>query len=363
MTDPAALFRLPGRVRAGDPRLLRATEQAAAALAALDEATDGHPLLAALLYRARLDEWHLAATLEGLHIRLDDDLRIIDRCDILDSAQSALRLHQWLAAPSADQEEEIRAAELHLGAGTSTALIVDAGVRLHSWLEAGGTRPPIRAALVRYWRQHRLLRSPIPITGVRVLAADAPEDATTWVTTFCESVAEEARDYRELLRRLQREWMQARGHLAGRRSTSRAGSAIDVLAAAPLISATTLAEILGMSVKGALCLLEDFVSRELVVEVSHRSARRLFGLAGMAPLGAITAPPRRAQPGRGRGRPRLAALDEGSPCAADVSPLLSGASAPPPRLDYAALDAALAHADRATRQAMRVLAAEMRAGR
>jgi hypothetical protein len=40
-------------------------------------------------------------------------------------------------------------------------------------------------------------------------------------------------------------------------------------------------------------------------EVIHRSKRRLFGLEGMTPLAAIVAPPKRPEPGRARGRPRL----------------------------------------------------------
>ena len=79
--------------------------------------------------------------------------------------------------------------------------------------------------------------------------------------------------------------------------------AVDLLAAAPLISATTLAHSIGMSIKSATEMLDAFVRDEIVVEVTHRSARRLFGLAGMAPVRNVTAPPRRPMPGRGRGRP------------------------------------------------------------
>ncbi len=43
--------------------------------------------------------------------------------------------------------------------------------------------------------------------------------------------------------------LSARAAAAGPRSTSRAGLAIDVLAAAPLLSATTLARAIGMSIK------------------------------------------------------------------------------------------------------------------
>lgn len=359
-------FRSPHRVRMGDPRLLRATEQAAAALAVLDDAADGHPLQAALLYRtrldavrrqasvdgARIDEWHLAATLEGLRIRLDDGLRIIDRCDVLESARSALHLHQWLTEPDFDQEGEVQAAEEHLAAGAPSGLILAAGLQLRSWLEAGGTRPPIRAALVRHWRRQRLLRLPLPVTGARALAADAPEDATEWAIAFCEAVAAEARDYRELLRRLEWDWAQARSQIVGRRSTSRASAAIDVLAAAPLLSATTLASILGMSIKSAIALLDDFVARGVAVEVTHRSARRLFGLPAMRPVRDVTTAPRRPVPGRGQGRPSEINVIE----AIVEAPMLPRRiRSERPQIDYAALEAAMAECERAMREARRVL--------
>ena len=54
-------------------------------------------------------------------------------------------------------------------------------------------------------------------------------------------------------------------------------------------------------------MLDYFVTEEIVVEVTHRSARRLFGLSGMAPVRDATAAPRRSEPGRGRGRPVLPA--------------------------------------------------------
>ena len=60
--------------------------------------------------------------------------------------------------------------------------------------------------------------------------------------------------------------------------------AIDVLAAAPLLSATTLAGAIGMSIRRAIDLLVGFVRDELVVEVTHRAKRRLFALRGLTPL-------------------------------------------------------------------------------
>jgi hypothetical protein len=87
------------RTEPDDPMVLAgALAGAAAAIARLDQALAGHPLAQAFLYRARLDAvrrqaavdgqlidpWHLAATIEGLRLRLrmDPYLRIIDRVDL-----------------------------------------------------------------------------------------------------------------------------------------------------------------------------------------------------------------------------------------------------------------------------------------
>ena len=95
----------------------------------------------------------------------------------------------------------------------------------------------------------------------------------------------------QLLVDLERAWFAARRAAAGRRSTSRASAAIDILAAAPLLSATSLAAGLGMAVKNAATLLDRFAAEGIVVEVTHRAKRRLFGLAGLAPLREAVAPP------------------------------------------------------------------------
>jgi hypothetical protein len=102
-----------------------ALARAAAAIARLDQALAGHPLLPAVLYRARLeaarhaaavdghgiDPWHLAAVLEGLRLRIDPYLSMRDRGAIFDAARHAFDQYQWLVTPDFDQEGEIQAAE------------------------------------------------------------------------------------------------------------------------------------------------------------------------------------------------------------------------------------------------------------
>ena len=106
---------------------------------------------------------------------------------------------------------------------------------------------------------------------------------------------------------MERAWRAARRAVSGRRRHSRAAAAVDLLAAAPLVSATSLAAGLGMAVKNATLLLDDFCAAGIAIEVTHRSKRRLFGLTGLAPLRDVVRPPYRPEPGRGRGRPPLVA--------------------------------------------------------
>ena len=349
-----------------DPALFAAHERAAGAIARLDQALDHHPLLPAFLHRARLeavrrqaavdgrsiDPWHLAAVLEGLRLRMDHALRIVDRGEIFEAARTALALHQWITEPDFDQEGEVQAAECHLADALPGGLL-GAAEGVWSWLQRGGTRPPIRAALIRFWKTRRLLRVPVPLTGPRALSADAPAGHLEWVVAFLEAVAAEAGDYLELLRGVEHGWRTARGKIAGRRSTSRAALAVDVLAAAPLLSATTLARAIGMSVKCATELLDRFVAAEVAVEVTHRSARRLFGLREMAPLGEAVRPPYRPDPNRGRGRPPIFAIEEDSAGPAVPMPPL----APVERrsFDYGDLEHCMAQLDLVRRQTRRSL--------
>jgi hypothetical protein len=367
LISPAARKTFPA-----SPALAGALERAAAAFARLDQALQGHPLRAAFLYRIRLDAvrrqgavdgqsidpWHLAAVLEGLRLRMDGALRIIDRGAIFDAARHALTLHQWIVAPDFDQEGEVQIAEQALAHPSAAAApLLSAAVSMHAWLRDGGTRPPIRAALIRHWTNHRLLRAPVPLTGPRALGAEVPFEAEVWIPVFLEALADEAADALQLLNSMERAWFTARTAVAGRRSTSRAAAAVDALAMAPLVSATTLAAGLDMAVKNAITLLDAFAEAEIIVEVTHRSKRRLFGLVGLAPLRDEVAPPRRPEPGRGPGRPPAireeAALPPPSLPDRPLTPIERKA------IDYSELEHWMAHADlviRDTRRALDALA-------
>jgi hypothetical protein len=351
------------------PELLGALARAAGAIARLDQALAGHPLLPAFLYRTRLeavrrqaavdgqliDPWHLAAFLEGLRLSMPEGLRIIERGVIVDAALFAFTLHQWITEPGFDEEDEVRAAlNTLVSAPLPDAPLLAAAVGAWEWLQNNGTRPPLRSALIRFWVNNRLFKAPVPLTGPRSLSAEAPIEKGPWIAAFLEALASEALDYHQLLIDLEREWVSARGRVSGRRRNSRAAMAIDVLAAAPLLSATTLAKAIGMSIRSATDLLDEFVGDGLVVEVSHRAKRRLFALRGLTPLRDEIAPPRRPLPGRPPGRPRLHRPEE-----VVVEPVASPAPAISPverkAIDYSDLETWMAHADDIIRQTRRSL--------
>lgn len=201
------------------PETIGALERAAAAIARLDQALAGHPLLPAFLHRARLDAvrrqaavdgqaidpWHLAAVLEGLRLRMDGALRIVDRGAILDAARHALALHRWITTPDSDEEDLVQraAAALDRPGGADTPLL-SAAHGAHAWLDAGGARPPLRAALIRHWRRHQLLRAPLPLTGARALGAEVPWEREAWIPVFLDALAGEAADGLQTLAELER---------------------------------------------------------------------------------------------------------------------------------------------------------------
>ena len=113
------------------PNLPAALQDAASAMGRLDQALEAHPLLPAFLHRARLeavrrqaavdghaiDPWHLVAIIEGLRLRLDGTLRIIDRGAIFEAGRIALDYYGWVCTPNFVQEGEVQDAERHLMPG------------------------------------------------------------------------------------------------------------------------------------------------------------------------------------------------------------------------------------------------------
>ena len=207
---------------------------------------------------------------------------------------------------------------------------------------------------MRFWVTQHLLRVPVPLTGARALRPDTPWQRDTWMPAFLSALADEAADGLDLLVAMERAWRAARRAVAGRRRHSRAAAAVDLLAAAPLLSATSLAAGFGMAVKNATLLLAGFCAEGIAIEVTHRAKRRLFGLTGLASLRDVVRPPYRPEPGRGRGRPPLAAEE-----AITVPALPSPPPTPLDRrpFDYSDLAHWMTQMDQTIRQARRALGA------
>ncbi|NPD66364.1 hypothetical protein HN018_23250 (plasmid) [Lichenicola cladoniae] len=349
-------------------RMPAALAFAAAAVARLDQVVTGHPLCGAFLYRTRLeavrrqaavdghsiDPWHLAAVIEGLRPRIDQSLEPYDRGSLIDAARYAFDGYQWLVRPTFEQEDAIRTAGLSFPLVTEAATLLAGASALHSWLEAGGTRQAGRAALLRFWMQQKIMRVPVPLTAAASLGADVPWAREAWIPIFLDTLAAEAGEGLQLLMTMERAWCDARQAVAGGRRHSRAGLAVDLLAACPVMSATSLACGLDMAVKNAAQLLDRFLAEGLVVEVTHRHKRRLFGLKALTPLREGTAPPRRPEPGRNRGRPRRQRKDESDEVAMPA-PVLVLDPFQRRAVDYSGLEAAMAYADKAIDRAQRML--------
>ena len=288
--------------------LAGALEQAAAAIARLDALSTGHPLISAWLWRARLeavrrhaacdglmiDPWHLAAMIEGVRFRMDRAAAIIDRGAIFEAARHAFQLWGWFARPDAAQMQAIERAAAALSASGHASPLLGAALAVRAWLDQGGERPPLRAALALHWQRCGLthVRAPL-LTGAKAFGGEMPRQIDAWVAEFLAALAEEAEAGIALLRLLEREWFAARAAIRGRRRDSHAAAAVDIMAAAPIVSATSLAHSLDIAVKNAATLLDGFVARGIAIEVTHRSKRRLFGLKHLAPLRAEAALPRR----------------------------------------------------------------------
>ena len=309
-------------------RLAAALEHAAATIACLDALATGHPLLSAWLWRTRLeavrryagcdgcaiDPWHLAAMIEGVRFRMDRAAAIIDRGAIFEAARHAFELWGWFARPDAAQMQAIERAAAALSASGHASPLLGAAFAVRAWLDRGGDRPPLRAALPLHWQRCGLMHVRAPLlTGAAAFRADAPQPIEAWLAEFLAALAEEAEAGIALLRLLEREWFAARAAIRGRRRDSHAAAAVDLMAAAPIVSATSLAHSLDIAVKNAATLLDGFVTRGIAIEVTHRSKRRLFGLKHLAPLRAEAAVPRRVLRLRARMAGRGSGADEADP--------------------------------------------------
>lgn len=340
--------------------LYGALTHAAVSIGRLDQRLYNHPLLPAILFRERLeaaracarvdgyviDQWYLAAELEGLRPVMPGE-DAIDRGAFIDSAKIAFEQYQWLVQPTRIQTIQIRqATELLRSESAAVGPLLGTARAFHRWIDDANSRSPMRGALVAFWQETGLLRVGLPLTGTRAFVFGTSWERSVWLPCFLDSLAGEAEGIHARVLGLERQWHHARAHSGARRRNARAGTAIDLLAAFPLLSATRLADLLGISLKAAYLLLERFLAEGLVTEVTHRAARRLFALKGFEPLRDAVLPPGRPVPGRKRGRPRHNEGDVSGKNAevAENTPLIF-APLEPPAIDYTALEEAIALTD------------------
>ena len=224
-----------------------------------------------------------------------------------DAARLALDYHRWLAAPDGDAEEQVLVGPgraRRAGAPTASRCLMPPGAPGSGSSAAGRARrcaPHWCGAGARWACSAPRCRSP----GRPRSGPTSPGIRRSGSAASCGRSPRRRGRRSTCSSRWSGDGCAARAAVAaGRRRTSRTPAAVDLLAAVPLVSATTLAAALEMSVKAACAILDELVRLEVAVEVTHRHSRRLFGLAGLAPLRQAAAPPRRPLPGRGRGRPR-----------------------------------------------------------
>jgi hypothetical protein len=128
--------------------------------------------------------------------------------------------------------------------------------------------------MIRFWRKRHLLRLPVPLTGAASLGSEQSWGDDLWVPAFLAAIEREAADALDMLYALERAWFSARSVTAKSRKNSHDSRAVDVLAAAPMLSATTLASVLGITVKNAIRILDTLVAADVAIEVAHRTKLR-----------------------------------------------------------------------------------------
>lgn len=298
---------------------------------------------------------------------------MIDRGAIFEAARHALSLWRWFVRPDEAQTEATRRAAAALAASESASPLIAGALGARDWLDQhgwpaqSGERPALRAALAQYWQDRGLMPVAAPLlTGTRAFGGDAPKTTEAWVAAFLSSLANEAEAGIALLRLLDREWVAARTAVRDRRRDSHAAAAVDVMAAAPVISTTSLAHGLGIAVKNAAALLDSFVAGGIAIEVTHRSKRRLFGLKHLAPLREEALPPRRARRAGGSTRcgeaarwPHVALPDLKYGDAGDAAPPLHQRLVLSPRdreeIELTGLDDWMREADQVIRRSQAIL--------
>ncbi|MFC7335015.1 hypothetical protein [Rhodocista pekingensis] len=356
--------------------LARPLEQAAAAVARLDGALIGCPLLPAWHFRVRIaaavaqaeldgirvDPARLGAAALGLRPEAPAALGATGPAGGRDGGATAhaLRLLHWSAPARSDPAASAEAAgtdaegpvddriaaalaDLDRDAGDVPTLIA-AGLGLRRWIERGGERPALWAALPRFLVQRGLLRAECPLLlGAASLRGRSAWEQPTgrWMATFLDGLRAEAGQALGLLLDLERCWRAARGTAeAHSRSHSRLPQVVDLLALAPSVNPEGVARALSggrdprrlspaepagtaplpsCSPRGAGKMLEKLEALGLVVELSGRGTHKLYALTDLAPLRLQSARPLTGRRSQGRTHAARAGTKDKAGDPADLS--------------------------------------------
>ena len=210
-------------------------------------------------------------------------------------------------------------------------------------LAADGARGPIRSALIRFWVRHRVLLVPVPLTAAAALRADAPFTPSAWPPGADRSRARPPGSPR----------MPGFPNAAATRTPPPRSTCSPPRRCCRRPPSRM---VWGLSIKTGTRLLDGLVASGVAIEVTHRAKRRLFALAGMAPLAQVVRPPYRPEPGRGRGRSPLLVDEPVLPPPAPPRPLTPIERR---QFDYSDLEYWMDYLDqtiRRTRQSLQVLA-------
>ena len=199
----------------------------------------------------------------------------------------------------------------------------------------------------------------MPLTGAAALRAGQNWDLDDWLPAFLRAIEPRGGGRPASALDLERAWFAARHSIAGRRRDSHVAAAVDCwrrhrCSPPPRSPASS-----GIAVKNAIRICSTALCRQgSAIEVTHRSKRRLFGLAGLAPLRQVVHPPYRTDPNRGPDRPRHDIAEEAEAAPPPLPPLT-----PIERrdFDYTTLEEAMAHLDavvRSSRQALHAIMVE-----
>ncbi|CAO3363822.1 hypothetical protein [Azospirillum palustre] len=280
--------------------LLGPLEQAAKAVGRLAQATTGSPVLAAWLYRSRVEAVAEIADSQGRRVdpnRLRTLLAQVPTRALRDWGATMLALElmrQMLSdpgpsafAPTGMDGALARMEEAHARAGS--AALIACGLGFFAHLEAGGDRSGACLAVSRFLTAQGMTPLPLPcLNGVAAIRRAEP--GGNWLVAFLDGIARQAEEGEDSLVALLHRWRGWRRRVGDRRSDARIRRAVDAVAAEGVIGPARLAARLRCATSAATDLLEELQRLEIAVEITRRRTHRVFVAEDLAAMLGEVAP-------------------------------------------------------------------------